>query len=78
MDDDDRRTLLESQWMRDQLRPLFKPGDAELVALGSARAAAIRDALLAGGTVDPARVFLTTAAGATTTEGRARVALKFE
>jgi hypothetical protein len=78
MDDDDRRTLLESQWMRGQLRPLFKPSDAELAALGSARAAAIRDALLADGTIDPARVFLTTATGAATAEDHSRVALKFE
>jgi hypothetical protein len=78
MDDDDRRTILESQWMRGQLRPLFKPTDAELAALGSARAAAIRDALLTGGSVDPARVFLTTATGAAAAEGHSRVALKFE
>jgi hypothetical protein len=78
MDDDDRRMLLESQWMREQLRPLFEPTDTQLAALGAARAAAIRDALLADGTVDPARVFLTTATGAAATDGHSRVALKFE
>jgi len=31
-----------------------------LAALGSARASAVRDALAAGGAVDPARIFLTT------------------
>ena len=78
MDEGDRRTLLESQWMREQLRPLFKPTEAQMAALGTARAAAIRDALLADGTVDPARVFLTTATGAAAADGHSRVALKFE
>jgi len=64
--------------MREQLRPLFKPTEAQMAALGTARAAAIRDALLADGTVDPARVFLTTATGAAAADGHSRVALKFE
>ena len=75
---DERVTLLESQWMREQLRPAFMPTNAELAALGASRAAAVRDALLADGTVDPARVFPTTAASATATEGHARLSLKFE
>ncbi len=60
MNEDDRRTLLESRWMRDQLRAAFKPGNTELTALGSQRATAVRDALLTDGSIDPARVFLTT------------------
>lgn len=74
----DRRTILEAQWMREQLRTSFKPTAAELTELGSARATAVRDALLAGGNIDPARVFLTTATGATSTEGHSRLSLKFE
>lgn len=76
--DDDRRTLLETQWLREQLRPVFTPSNAELAALGASRAAAVRNALLADGSVDPARVFPTTAVGATATDGHARLALKFE
>ena len=78
MDDSDRRTLLQSQWMRQQLHPVFAPTSAELAALGAARAAAVRDAILADGTVDPARVFPTTALGATVASGHARLTLKFE
>lgn len=78
MDEDGRRTLLETQWMRDQLRVAFKPSNAELAALGSARATAVRDALLAGGGVNPARVFLTTDLNETSKKGHSRLALKFE
>ncbi len=78
MDEDDRRTLLESQWMRDQLRTAFKPSNTELVTLGSARATAVRDALLADGSIDPARVFLTTALNESSEKGHSRLALKFE
>ncbi len=76
--DSDRRALLETQWLREQLRPVFTPSNAELAALGASRAAAVRNALLADGGVDPARVFPTTAIGATATDGHARLALKFE
>ena len=76
--DSDRRTILESQWMRDQLRTAFHPTATELTELGSTRATAVRDALLAGGTIDPARVFLTTATGAASAEGHSRLSLKFE
>ncbi|HEX4176985.1 MAG TPA: DUF748 domain-containing protein, partial [Rhizomicrobium sp.] len=40
--DDDRKTLLETQWLRGELRKSFMPGNAELTALGTARAAAVR------------------------------------
>jgi hypothetical protein len=57
---DDQQTIAETGWMRGELRKAFLPSNAELAALGSARASAVRDALTAGGTVDPARIFLTT------------------
>jgi hypothetical protein len=77
-DDDDRRTLLESQWMRGELRPSFTPGNAELAALGTARATAVRNALLADGSVDPGRVFMATDLAEAVNDGHARMELKFE
>ncbi len=77
--DDDRKTLLESQWMRGELRKSFMPGNAELAALGTARATAVRNALLAGDTaLDPARVFMAAGLTATATDGHSRLELKFE
>jgi hypothetical protein len=59
--DQDRQNLVrENQWMRGELRKSFLPPNAELAALGSARGTAVRDALLAKASIDPARVFLTT------------------
>jgi uncharacterized protein involved in outer membrane biogenesis len=76
--DDDRRTLLQSQWMHAELRNSFMPGSAELAALGTARANAVRGALLADGSVDPARVFLSAGLSEAANEGHARMELKFE
>lgn len=78
MKDDDRQTLLESQWLRDQLRTAFAPTSAQLTALGTARATAIRDALLAGNGIDPARVFMATNLAASTSAGQSRLELKLE
>jgi uncharacterized protein involved in outer membrane biogenesis len=77
--DDDRKTLLESQWLRGELRKSFMPSNAELAALGTARATAVRNALLASGSaVDPARVFLSAGMTETSSDGHARMELKFE
>ena len=76
--DDDRRTLLETQWMRGELRKSFTPSNAELAALGTARANAVRGAILADGSVDAARVFLSADATESANEGRARMELKFQ
>jgi uncharacterized protein involved in outer membrane biogenesis len=76
--DDDRRTLLEAQWLRAQLQTAFAPSAAQLVALGSARATAVRDALLTDGSVDPARVFMATAMTVTPTDGHSRLELKLK
>jgi len=77
-DDDDRRTLLETQWLRGELRKSFTPSGAELAALGTARATAVRNAFLADGSIDPARVFMATDMAVTAYEGHARMELKFK
>ncbi len=76
--DDDRRALLESQWMRGELRKSFMPSNAELATLGTARANAVRTALLADGSVDPARVFMAAGSTEAADSGHSRMELKFE
>lgn len=77
--DDNRKTLLETQWLRGELRKSFTPGNAELAALGTARANAVRSALLAdGSSVDPARVFMSAGITETANDGHSRMELKFE
>lgn len=78
LDEDDRRQILETQWLRAQLRTSFAPPSAQLAALGTARAQAIRDALLADGKIDPARVFLAGNLAATAASGHSRVELKIK
>jgi hypothetical protein len=77
-DEDDQKTFLEAEWMRAQLRPAFAPTQAELAALGLARATAVRDALLTGQSIDPARVFLATSLTASATDGHSRLELKLK
>lgn len=45
-------------WLEEQLRPGFAPGEAELAALGQARADVVKQALLSEGAIDPGRVFI--------------------
>jgi hypothetical protein len=78
LSDGDRRTMLETQWLRSELRAAFAPSNAQLAALGSARAVAVRDALLADGSTDPARVFMATAIAVTPTAGYCRLELKLK
>ena len=78
IDDDDRRTILETQWLRAQLRAVYAPSSAQLTALGAARATAVRDALLRDGGIDPARVFMATAMTVTATDGHSRLELKLK
>ena len=78
LDEDDRRQLLETQWLRAQLRTSFAPPSAQLAALGTARAQAIRDALLADGKIDPARIFLAGDLKAAAAGGLSRVELKIK
>src|SRR6202007_3271860 len=70
--DGDHRTLLEIQWMRGELLKSFMPSTAELAALGTARATAVRNALLADGSVDAARVFMSAGMSEAANEGHAR------
>ena len=49
------------EWLETELRPRFAPTDAELAALGQARADAVKDALLGEGSIPPTRVFISTA-----------------
>ena len=62
--------------MRGELRSAFMPSNPELAGLGSARATAVRDALLAKGDIEPGRVFLVTGQAATAMNGGARLELK--
>jgi hypothetical protein len=78
LDEDDQRTLLETQWLRAQLRTAFAPPPPQLAALGLARATAVRDALLADKSVDPARVFMATALTAAPMDGHSRLELKLK
>ncbi len=51
------------QWLEQELRAKFTPSDNDLAALGQARAAAVKEALLAEGSIAPTRVFVSTASG---------------
>lgn len=78
VDEAGRRRILETQWLRTQLRAAFAPSSTQLAALGAARAKAIRDALLSEGKVDAAQVFMASDLTATATDGRSRVELKIK
>ncbi len=77
-DADQQRQMQETIWLRGQLRDAFTPSNAELAALGSARATAVRDALLAKGDIDPARVFLVTGQTGSAKDGHVRLELKLK
>ncbi len=51
----------EIAWLEIELRAKFAPTDAELAALGQARADAVKQALLGENSIDPTRVFVSTA-----------------
>lgn len=78
LDGSDARKYLETDWMREELRPSFMPTDAELDELGMARARAVRDALLADGTVAPERVFTNTDLAVSAHENLARLELQIK
>ena len=75
-DADAQRQMQEILWMRGELRSAFMPSNPELAGLGSARATAVRDALLAKGEIDPARVFLAGGQAGSVTDGQVRLELK--
>ncbi len=74
----DARRNREAALMADTLRPTFMPTAAELAALGTARAEAVRDALLADGAIDAARVFLSTRQAVKARESAVRMELSLE
>ncbi|MEJ1095193.1 MULTISPECIES: DUF748 domain-containing protein [unclassified Pseudoxanthomonas] len=65
-------------WLRTQLLAHYQPTPTELEELGRARASAIQDALLAGGALDPTRVFITAAKAPSLHEGSVRLELALE
>lgn len=48
------------KWLETELRAKYAPTDADLAALGQARADAVKGALLGDGTIEPTRVFVAT------------------
>ncbi len=74
----DQRRSQQLAWMREQLRPAFAASKTDLARLGAARARAVRDALLAGGDIDPTRVFMTPQDAASPADGRARLELTLQ
>lgn len=78
LNDKDRRKMQEVDWMRAQLRTVFLPSSAELAKLGSARAIAVRNALLADGNIDPARVFMATERSVNEADGHSRMELELK
>jgi hypothetical protein len=65
-------------WLRTELLAHYQPTPAELEELGRARASVIQDALLAGGALDPTRVFITAAKAPSLHEGNVRLELALE
>ena len=62
-------------WLETELRPKFAPTDAELAALGQARADAVKQALLGDGTLPPTRVFIAGDKSVKAAEGKAQMEL---
>jgi hypothetical protein len=65
----------QRQWLEAQLKPKFEPTDAQLAELGQARAAAVKEALLAAGGIDPGRVFISTAKSFQAKDGKVEMEL---
>lgn len=80
-DRDARRALRDSHeqgWLTAELMPTFAPSEAELTALGQARAEQIQKALLTGGELAPERVFVTSAKPVTAADGQVKLELALE
>lgn len=76
-----RRALREqaqAAWLRNQLLARYQATPAELQELGRSRASAIQNALLAGGELDPVRVFITANKSPAAHEGQVRLELELE
>ena len=62
-------------WLETELRPKFAPTDAELAALGQARADAVKQVLLGDGSLPPTRVFIAGDKAVTAKDGKAQMEL---
>lgn len=69
---------IEVQWLESQLMPKFQATDVQLKALGQKRGEAVQEALLNGGTLDPARVFLTPNTQLKASDGKVRMELQMK
>jgi len=77
----ERRSLRDahdSAWLAAELRPRYAPDEADVAALALARAAAIQDALLTSGAMDPARVFVGSVTLLAAREGRVSIELALD
>ncbi|MFQ3666014.1 MAG: DUF748 domain-containing protein [Sphingomonadaceae bacterium] len=78
-EDREARRTRRADWLEAELRADFAPADAELAALGRARAEAIRGVLVDAQTpVDPARIFLAANASGKEQDGRTRIELRLD
>lgn len=77
----EKRALREQAqvaWLKTELLARYQATPAELQELGRTRASAIQDALLAGGELDPVRVFITANKAPAAHEGQVRLELGLE
>lgn len=77
----EKRALREQAqvaWLKTELLARYQATPAELQELGRIRASAIQDALLAGGELDPVRVFITANKAPAAHEGQVRLELGLE
>ncbi|WP_162456103.1 DUF748 domain-containing protein [Pseudoxanthomonas kalamensis] len=72
------RDQARAEWLQQQLLDHYRPPAEEVQQLARARADAIQDALLAGGELDPARVFVTLNKTPVEHEGKVRIELGLE
>jgi hypothetical protein len=68
----------EVAWLESQLRPRYRADATAADQLAKARAAAVQDALLANGKVDPVRVFLDATKSTQEEKGKMRMELALE
>ena len=72
------REQAQAAWLKTELLARYQATPAELQELGRTRASAIQDALLAGGELDPVRVFITANKAPAAHEGQVRLELGLE
>ena len=73
-----QRRSSEVAWLESQLRPRYRADATAADQLAKARAAAVQDALLANGKVDPVRVFLDATKSTQEEKGKMRMELALE